>query len=392
MMSAGLARRPRPGLRQGSLHRRAPRARPRRPSTSSTRRQVPSRFLFLDEVHGLDGTKLSAAQTAHARKRRSSRPSVEASIIGRPRNPQGRFVHPGGDGGDLRAACSSTSRRLAATSRCTSTPPALLEPTDARAGRARRESSRPSSSRLPFEASTGGALMADRRLRAGPVVVLRGDVRRGAGGAVAVRAAAASLERPGPRAAGRRMGVGGHLQSVGRQPPGIVGDALSGPGPERHVPPRLCTSSDGVRFTRRPEPVLSPEAEYERDGGVEDPRLTKIGEHLLPDVHRLQQEGCAARAGHIRRSDPLGSERRHHAGLQGHVERRVDQGGRDPSRDDRRQVLDVLHGYRPRQDRPDGPGVSSDLRIGPTPSTCPCCPAGPAGSTRELSSPDRRRF
>src|SRR6478609_7241946 len=38
-----------------------------------------------------------------------------------------------------------------------------------------------------------------------------------------------------------------------------------------------ATSTDGLRFTRRPEPVLSPEADYERDGGVEDPRLTKIG-------------------------------------------------------------------------------------------------------------------
>jgi len=39
-----------------------------------------------------------------------------------------------------------------------------------------------------------------------------------------------------------------------------------------------ATSTDGLRFTRRPEPVLSPEADYERDGGVEDPRLTKIGD------------------------------------------------------------------------------------------------------------------
>jgi predicted GH43/DUF377 family glycosyl hydrolase len=39
----------------------------------------------------------------------------------------------------------------------------------------------------------------------------------------------------------------------------------------------LATSSDGVHFTREPEPVLVPEAEYERDGGVEDPRLVKIG-------------------------------------------------------------------------------------------------------------------
>jgi beta-1,2-mannosidase len=37
-------------------------------------------------------------------------------------------------------------------------------------------------------------------------------------------------------------------------------------------------SSDGMHFTRRPEPVLSPEADYERDGGVEDPRLVKFGD------------------------------------------------------------------------------------------------------------------
>jgi predicted GH43/DUF377 family glycosyl hydrolase len=35
-------------------------------------------------------------------------------------------------------------------------------------------------------------------------------------------------------------------------------------------------SSDGLHFTIRPEPVLTPEAPYERGGGVEDPRLVKI--------------------------------------------------------------------------------------------------------------------
>src|SRR5436189_203110 len=36
-------------------------------------------------------------------------------------------------------------------------------------------------------------------------------------------------------------------------------------------------SPDGLHFTRRPAPVLSPEADYEKDGGVEDPRLQKFG-------------------------------------------------------------------------------------------------------------------
>jgi predicted GH43/DUF377 family glycosyl hydrolase len=35
-------------------------------------------------------------------------------------------------------------------------------------------------------------------------------------------------------------------------------------------------STDGVHFTRRATPVLSPEAAYEKDGGVEDPRLVRI--------------------------------------------------------------------------------------------------------------------
>jgi predicted GH43/DUF377 family glycosyl hydrolase len=37
-------------------------------------------------------------------------------------------------------------------------------------------------------------------------------------------------------------------------------------------------SADGLRFTRRDEPVLSPSAEYEKDGGVEDPRLVRFGD------------------------------------------------------------------------------------------------------------------
>jgi predicted GH43/DUF377 family glycosyl hydrolase len=37
-----------------------------------------------------------------------------------------------------------------------------------------------------------------------------------------------------------------------------------------------ATSEDGVHFTRNAEPVLSPEAPYEKDGGVEDPRLVEI--------------------------------------------------------------------------------------------------------------------
>ena len=38
-----------------------------------------------------------------------------------------------------------------------------------------------------------------------------------------------------------------------------------------------ATSGDGIHFVRDAEPALVPEADYERQGGVEDPRLVKIG-------------------------------------------------------------------------------------------------------------------
>jgi predicted GH43/DUF377 family glycosyl hydrolase len=36
-------------------------------------------------------------------------------------------------------------------------------------------------------------------------------------------------------------------------------------------------STDGIHFMRRPEPLLSPETDYEKGGGVEDPRIVEIG-------------------------------------------------------------------------------------------------------------------
>jgi len=39
-----------------------------------------------------------------------------------------------------------------------------------------------------------------------------------------------------------------------------------------------ATSDDGIHFDRRREPVMVSEALYEKGGGVEDPRLQKIGE------------------------------------------------------------------------------------------------------------------
>lgn len=49
---------------------------------------------------------------------------------------------------------------------------------------------------------------------------------------------------------------------------------------DKHGTSRLgyAESTDGIHFLRRDEPVLSPEADYEKDGGVEDPRLVQFGD------------------------------------------------------------------------------------------------------------------
>jgi predicted GH43/DUF377 family glycosyl hydrolase len=39
-----------------------------------------------------------------------------------------------------------------------------------------------------------------------------------------------------------------------------------------------ASSTDGLHFTLRTQPVLQPETDYEKDGGVEDPRVLKIGD------------------------------------------------------------------------------------------------------------------
>ena len=55
-----------------------------------------------------------------------------------------------------------------------------------------------------------------------------------------------------------------------------------------------ATSVDGLKFIRRPNPVLEPVAEYEKDGGVEDPRLVKIG-----DLYYLTYTGYNKKAAQL---------------------------------------------------------------------------------------------
>jgi len=78
-----------------------------------------------------------------------------------------------------------------------------------------------------------------------------------------------------------------HPQGNGWESSGVFNPAVAKEGgqfvmlyraQDRNGTSRLgyATSTDGVHFSRRPQPVLTPQADYERDGGVEDPRLVKI--------------------------------------------------------------------------------------------------------------------
>jgi len=56
-------------------------------------------------------------------------------------------------------------------------------------------------------------------------------------------------------------------------------------------------STDGIHFTHRSEPVFSPEADYEKDGDVEDPRLVRFGDTYYltyPGYNKKDAQLCLA--------------------------------------------------------------------------------------------------
>ncbi|MGE5206392.1 MAG: glycoside hydrolase family 130 protein [Chlamydiota bacterium] len=76
---------------------------------------------------------------------------------------------------------------------------------------------------------------------------------------------------------------GGGFESAGTFNPAVVKDGgrfvMLYRAQDKAGTSRLgyATSSDGVHFTRRAQPLFVPKTDYEKDGGVEDPRLLKIG-------------------------------------------------------------------------------------------------------------------
>jgi predicted GH43/DUF377 family glycosyl hydrolase len=68
-------------------------------------------------------------------------------------------------------------------------------------------------------------------------------------------------------------------------------------------------SKDGVHFVRDHEPVLSPEAEYEKDGGVEDPRLQRFGDTFYltyTGYNKKDAQLCLATSRDLRHWERLG--------------------------------------------------------------------------------------
>jgi predicted GH43/DUF377 family glycosyl hydrolase len=70
-----------------------------------------------------------------------------------------------------------------------------------------------------------------------------------------------------------------------------------------------AVSRDGLHFTRDSEPVLSPEAPYEKNGGVEDPRLVQIdGVYYLTytGYNRVDAQLCLAKSNDLKHWQRLG--------------------------------------------------------------------------------------
>lgn len=68
-------------------------------------------------------------------------------------------------------------------------------------------------------------------------------------------------------------------------------------------------SNDGIHFTRSAKPVLSPETEYEKDGGIEDPRIVKInGLYYLTytGYNKIDAQLCLATSKDLKKWDRVG--------------------------------------------------------------------------------------
>lgn len=101
-------------------------------------------------------------------------------------------------------------------------------------------------------------------------------------------------------------------------------------------------SADGIHFMRRPEPLLGPETDYEKDGGLEDPRLVKIGDTYYltyTGYNKKDAQLCLATSQDLEHWDRKGVILPR---VPGQLECEMDKVGGDLGGEDRWQVLDVF--------------------------------------------------
>jgi hypothetical protein len=132
---------------------------------------------------------------------------------------------------------------------------------------------------------------------------------------------------------------------------------------DEHGTSRLgyAESEDGIHFTRRDEPVLSPSEAYEKDGGVEDPRLVQFG-----DIYYLTYTGynktdaqlCLATSKDLVHWDRKGLTIPANKGNWNVKWTKI---WGDCSREDRWQVLDVFPGHERRRQGSGGARILDGL-------------------------------
>ena len=151
-------------------------------------------------------------------------------------------------------------------------------------------------------------------------------------------------------------------------------------------------STDGINFTRRAEPVLSPEADYEKDGGVEDPRLQRFGKTFYltyTGYNKKDAQLCLATS-----RDLIYWERKGviFPAYKGNWNKAWTKSGAIvPEKIDGKYWMYWLGTAADKTDQM-GLSYSTDLLQWTEATETPCCLGGRENSIREWSSRDRPRF
>ena len=150
-------------------------------------------------------------------------------------------------------------------------------------------------------------------------------------------------------------------------------------------------SSDGTHFTRRNDPVLTPTEEYEKDGGVEDPRLVQFGDTYYltyTGYNKKDAQLCLATSKDLIHWDRKGVIIPANKGNWN--VKWTKSGAIVPEKIDGKYWMYFLGTSADNKDQA-GLATSTDLLTGPKPRQPRRCRSDPATSIPELPSPAPRR-